>query len=121
LGNDDEYDDTMGPFIEKIKKIREENPEKIPEGEWAFLKEWETPIVEDKVEVLSERGKEDAHVSSISCRIERAGVAFGSWFNIGGFRGRVVSATYDPVSMTCAPISGSIFHINGLDNYTRER
>lgn len=53
----------MGPFIEKIKKIREENTEKLPEGEWAFLKEWETPIVEDKVEVLSERGKEDAHVS----------------------------------------------------------
>ncbi|KAI9638280.1 histidine phosphatase superfamily [Dioszegia hungarica] len=60
LGNDDEYDDSMGPFIEKIKRIRDEHPEKIPQGEWAFLGEWESPIKEDKVEVLSERGKADS-------------------------------------------------------------
>jgi hypothetical protein len=53
----------MGPFIEKIKRIRDEHPEKIPQGEWAFLGEWESPIKEDKVEVLSERGKADALVS----------------------------------------------------------
>lgn len=52
----------MGPFIAKIKRIRTEEPEKIPQGEWAFLREWESPIVEDKVEVLSERGKGDARV-----------------------------------------------------------
>lgn len=53
----------MGPFIEKIKKIREETPEKMPSGEWAFLREWESPIVEDRLEEISERGKEDANVS----------------------------------------------------------
>lgn len=63
LGNDDEYEQTMGPFIEKIKKTREENPEKMPDGEWAFLKEWDSPIDEDHLEDISEKGKGDAHVS----------------------------------------------------------
>ncbi|KAK8853162.1 hypothetical protein IAR55_003863 [Kwoniella newhampshirensis] len=58
LGNDDEYEQTMGPFIEKIAAM---DKDKIPEdGEWAFLREWKSPIVEENLENLSQRGKKDA-------------------------------------------------------------
>lgn len=33
----------------------------MPGGEWAFLGEWESPIVEDNLEIISQRGKEDAN------------------------------------------------------------
>lgn len=36
---------------------------KIPEsGEWAFLRGYESPIVEENLEMLSERGRKDAKV-----------------------------------------------------------
>jgi acid phosphatase len=51
----------MGPFIEKIKGM---DKAKLPSvGEWAFLQDWESPIVEEKLEVLGDRGKRDAKVS----------------------------------------------------------
>ncbi|WVR07739.1 hypothetical protein IAU60_004782 [Kwoniella sp. DSM 27419] len=57
-GNDDEYEQTMQPFI---KKIAEMDKEKIPaEGEWKFLRDWQTPIVEENLEVVSKQGKKDA-------------------------------------------------------------
>ncbi len=55
----------MEPFIGKIKQLREKTSTSgaIPEhGEWSFLRDWETPIVEDKLEVLSGSGKRDAKV-----------------------------------------------------------
>ncbi|OCF38157.1 hypothetical protein I316_00381 [Kwoniella heveanensis BCC8398] len=58
LGNDDEYEQTMQPFIAKIADM---DKSKIPEdGEWAFLRDWQTPIVEEKLEQVSEQGKKDA-------------------------------------------------------------
>jgi hypothetical protein len=60
LGNDDEYEQTMRPFIEKIAGM---DKGKMPShGEWAFLRDWETPIVEENLEQLSERGRKDAKV-----------------------------------------------------------
>ncbi|KAK1926605.1 histidine phosphatase superfamily [Papiliotrema laurentii] len=58
LGNDDEYEQTMGPFIEKIKRAE---TEKLPkEGAWAFLNTYDSPIVEENLEKISKRGKDDA-------------------------------------------------------------
>jgi acid phosphatase len=61
LGNDDEFEQTMGPFIEKVKGMDKGD---LPEdGDWAWLRDWECPIVEENLEVLSGRGKSDAKVS----------------------------------------------------------
>ncbi|WWD19579.1 hypothetical protein CI109_104040 [Kwoniella shandongensis] len=58
LGNDDEFEQTMKPFIDKIAGM---DKNKIPEeGEWSFLRDWESPIVEENLEQLSKRGKKDA-------------------------------------------------------------
>ncbi|ORY25534.1 histidine phosphatase superfamily [Naematelia encephala] len=58
MGNDDEYEQTMGPFIHKIGNLSTDD---LPDsGEWSFLREWETPIVEERLEELSGRGKKDA-------------------------------------------------------------
>ena len=52
----------MGPFIEKIKGM---DRDKLPRsGEWAFLRDWESPIVEERLEELSERGRRDSKVGS---------------------------------------------------------
>jgi hypothetical protein len=73
LGNDDEFEETMEPFIKKITKLQKKGGGKrgkkgktlLPsKGDWAFLKKWESPIVEENLEVLSERGKIDAAVSA---------------------------------------------------------
>ncbi|ODN92151.1 hypothetical protein L198_05824 [Cryptococcus wingfieldii CBS 7118] len=57
-GNDDEYEDTMEPFIEKIKAM---DKNKMPsDGEWAFLRNWESPISEDVLEKVSQRGEDDS-------------------------------------------------------------
>ena len=56
----------MGPFIRKIAAM---DKAKFPkQGEWAFLSDWETPIVEANLEHLSERGRKDAKVSFVSRR-----------------------------------------------------
>lgn len=65
LGNDDEYEETMEPFIKKVQKLQKskKGKGKLPKkGDWAFLRDWETPIVEDNLEKLSDRGKTDAAV-----------------------------------------------------------
>lgn len=55
----------MSPFIRKIQKLQKSKKGKklLPsQGEWAFLREWDTPIVEETLEVVSDRGKRDAKV-----------------------------------------------------------
>jgi acid phosphatase len=76
LGNDDEFEETMEPFITKIKKLQKKGGKRgkkgkkegvLPKkGDWAFLRSWESPIVEDNLEKLSERGRTDAEVGSFS-------------------------------------------------------
>ncbi|WWD03521.1 hypothetical protein V865_001574 [Kwoniella europaea PYCC6329] len=57
-GNDDEFEQTMKPFIDKIRNIPKENLPK--EGPWKFLRDWDTPIKEETLEVVSPQGKKDA-------------------------------------------------------------
>ncbi|WWC64640.1 uncharacterized protein I303_107251 [Kwoniella dejecticola CBS 10117] len=58
MGNDDEYEETMKPFIEKIVNM---DKSKIPQsGEWKFLNDWRSPIGDDTLEVVSPQGKRDA-------------------------------------------------------------
>lgn len=60
LGNDDEFEQTMGPFITKINGT---DKSKLPsQGPWSFLRDYESPIVEDTLEKISDRGKNDAKV-----------------------------------------------------------
>jgi hypothetical protein len=50
----------MQPFIEKVAQF---DKSKLPDnGPWGFLKTWQTPIVEEKLEEISDRGKNDARV-----------------------------------------------------------
>lgn len=61
MGNDDEFEQTMQPFIKKIHKMNKKK--RTPKhGPWSFLRDWKTPIVEDHLEEVSERGKNDAKV-----------------------------------------------------------
>ncbi|WWC91642.1 uncharacterized protein L201_006588 [Kwoniella dendrophila CBS 6074] len=58
MGNDDEFEETMKPFIEKIANIdRSKLPQK---GKWKFLNDWQCPISDDTLEVVSPQGKKDA-------------------------------------------------------------
>ena len=48
----------MRPFVWKIGNLSSSD---LPShGPWSFLRKWKTPIVEDKLEKLSGRGKKDA-------------------------------------------------------------
>lgn len=75
LGNDDEYEETMEPFIKKIEKFQKSKKGrgKLPrKGDWAFLRSWKSPINDENLEVLSEQGKTDARVSiSLFVRLYR--------------------------------------------------
>lgn len=62
LGNDDEFELTMQPFIKKISKLDKAAFPSNKRHPWYFLRNWKTPIVEDKLEVLSDNGKRDAKV-----------------------------------------------------------
>lgn len=54
----------MKPFIDKIYAIQKDQKERLPEeGEWSWLREWKSPIDDEKLEVVSEQGKKDATVS----------------------------------------------------------
>lgn len=81
MGNDDEFEETMEPFITKIKKLQKNGGKRgkkgkkegvLPKkGDWAFLRDWKSPIVEDKLEKLSERGRQDAEVREYFISAER--------------------------------------------------
>lgn len=79
----------MEPFIKKMKKLQHSKKGKksLPKkGDWAFLRDWESPIGDDNLEVLSEQGKTDARVCLLvkshsmwcSCGVElMKGIGFG--------------------------------------------
>lgn len=62
--------------MSKIKKLQKKGGKrgkkgkkesKLPKkGDWAFLQEWESPIVEETLEKLSDRGKADSEVCCLS-------------------------------------------------------
>ncbi|ETN39039.1 uncharacterized protein HMPREF1541_07081 [Cyphellophora europaea CBS 101466] len=53
--NDDEYEKYIKPFLWKLEKHRGGFS-----GEMAFLNDWHSPILEDKLEDITPSGKEDA-------------------------------------------------------------
>lgn len=64
LGNDDEYEMTMQPFIKKLAKLGRSNLPKDKNHPWYFLRNWKSPLQEKEVEKLSKQGAVDAEVRS---------------------------------------------------------
>lgn len=81
MGNDDEFEMTMQPFIwkvgnftddvypteEELKAARKamsgaDDDDEVGVDKWEFLKGWKTPVVEETLEKLSKRGSDDAEV-----------------------------------------------------------
>lgn len=84
MGNDDEFELTMQPFIWKVgnfsddvyptdeelkawhvKKVKGDVgvlEEEVGVDRWAFLKDWQTSVKEETLEKLSKRGSDDAEV-----------------------------------------------------------
>lgn len=67
--NDDEYPETVGPFLSKLKKYKKKNKQSKKKHEdedggnaLAFLKHWKTPVTEDNMEQLTGPGAKDAKV-----------------------------------------------------------
>ncbi|GAA6018012.1 hypothetical protein JCM10207_002740 [Rhodosporidiobolus poonsookiae] len=60
--NDDEYEDYMGPFVEKVKAAQQNASLSLdPDSPLAFLKDWQSPIREEDIEQLTAPGRADAH------------------------------------------------------------
>ncbi|GAA5988003.1 hypothetical protein JCM10908_002024 [Rhodotorula pacifica] len=60
--NDDEWEEYMEPFAERVKKAQKSGDLRFPEGSpLAFLAEWECPINDDNLEKVTEPGIEDAY------------------------------------------------------------
>ncbi|GAA6010364.1 hypothetical protein JCM11491_006287 [Sporobolomyces phaffii] len=61
--NDDEYEDYMKPFIDRVEKAQKHQSKtnKIPKSSpLAFLNDWTSPITDDNLEAVTEPGKADA-------------------------------------------------------------
>ncbi|GAA5874082.1 hypothetical protein JCM3774_001601 [Rhodotorula dairenensis] len=60
--NDDEWEEYMSPFAERIRKAQKEGTLRFPEDSpLAFLADWECPINNDNLEKVTEPGIEDAY------------------------------------------------------------
>ena len=56
--NDDEWPETLGPFVEKLEKY---DRSQIPDTSvLAFLRDWESPVNEDNQEELTKPGARDS-------------------------------------------------------------
>lgn len=64
LGNDDEFEMTMEPFIKKLAKIDKYKLPKEKDHPWYFLRHWKAPLNKENLEKLSEQGAVDAEVGS---------------------------------------------------------
>lgn len=75
MGNDDEWEATMNPFVEKMAKLQKEwynkhgkptkhgkqfDQELSHAPEWSFIKQWSTPINDSSLEQISPRGLTDS-------------------------------------------------------------
>jgi len=57
--NDDEFDETMQPFVAKLKQYLSTKPD-VQDAAFAFLSAWESPVTSKNVEELTESGVADA-------------------------------------------------------------
>jgi len=60
LGNDDEWEQIMYPFVRKIRKMQKKHRMGEVAEEWTWLREWRTALNEDDLEKVSEQGEGDA-------------------------------------------------------------
>lgn len=59
--NDDEFPETIEPFLNKLKKYKKKNrKQKLYGRKLGFLRHWETPVTEDNMEELTGPGARDA-------------------------------------------------------------
>ncbi|GAA5898393.1 uncharacterized protein JCM6883_001009 [Sporobolomyces salmoneus] len=58
--NDDEFEDYMQPFIERVEKFQKEKKKIEKKSPLSFLNDWVSPITEDNLEDITEPGKADA-------------------------------------------------------------
>ncbi|CAO1631061.1 unnamed protein product [Parajaminaea phylloscopi] len=59
-GNDEEFDEYMRPFKDRIERFQESGASFKRAGPLAFLKDWKSPVTDDTVEVLTRPGEKDA-------------------------------------------------------------
>ncbi|CDZ97842.1 Multiple inositol polyphosphate phosphatase [Phaffia rhodozyma] len=75
LANDEEWDETMKPFVDKLKKIPKSEFPQDKSHPWHFLNTWKSHISRKDLEVLSDRGKDDSYAFGKMIRS-----AYGSLF-----------------------------------------
>lgn len=59
-GNDEEYDEYMKPFHERLEEYQKSGASFKEAGPLAFLGSWKSPVTDDTVEVLTKSGAKDA-------------------------------------------------------------
>lgn len=60
--NDDEWEEYMAPFAERVQHAQKAGSLRFPDGSpLAFLAEWDCPINDDNLEKITEPGIEDAY------------------------------------------------------------
>jgi hypothetical protein len=65
MGNDDEWEMFMQPFVNKIRKLQKKHRiGKLHAEEWKFLRKWRTELNEENLEKVPKQGEKDARVSS---------------------------------------------------------
>ncbi|KAH6902079.1 histidine phosphatase superfamily [Coprinopsis sp. MPI-PUGE-AT-0042] len=61
MGNDDEWEMFMEPFVHKIRKLQKKHKlGKLHGEEWKFLRKWKTALNEKNLEKVPEQGEKDA-------------------------------------------------------------
>ena len=64
MGNDDEWEMFMEPFVHKIRKLQKKKRlGKLHSEDWRFLRKWKTKLNEDTLEKVPKQGEKDARVS----------------------------------------------------------
>jgi hypothetical protein len=62
VANDDEWEDYMEPFVQRLDAHRAAGAALPDSGRLAFLREWQSPINNDNLEQLTQPGAHDATV-----------------------------------------------------------
>lgn len=67
--NDDEYEDYMQPFIERVERLQKDKKRKIDkDSPLSFLNRWTSPINDDNLEDVTDPGRADAREFGVRMR-----------------------------------------------------
>lgn len=58
--NDDEWEDYMSPFVTRLQEHRQAGAPLPTDGPLAFLQDWQSPVRDDNLELLTKFGAQDA-------------------------------------------------------------